>query len=246
MEKSSLERTGKTVDEAIELATLELGVGRDEVEVVVVSQGRAGILGLGSEPARVRVSLITDSGSGASDALAVVGDLLDEMDVDVRATIRSSGSEDELAVIDIEGEDAGLIIGRRGETLRALQFIVNLIVSRRNEDAGPIVVDVEQYRERRRKQVETLATRMAERAIASGQAVTLDPMTPADRRWVHVALADDRGVTTASSGEGSQRRVTITPTGDRQPRDDRQPNRAPARGRRPTAPRRPAVRDDRD
>jgi spoIIIJ-associated protein len=216
MEKQPLERTGKTVDEAIELAILELGVGRDEVEVDVVSQGRGGILGIGSEAAKVRVSLITGSTAGASAALGVVNDLLDAMDVDATPTIRSSGSgPDNLTVIDIQGEDAGLIIGRRGETLRALQYIANIILGRREDDAGPIIVDVEQYRDRRQQQIGVLADRMAERAITSGGPVTLEVMSAADRRLVHVALADDKGVTTESSGEGMQRRVTITPTGER-------------------------------
>lgn len=216
MEKQPLERTGKTVDEAIDLAILELGVGRDEVEVDVVSQGRGGILGIGSEPAKVRVSLITGSTAGASAALGVVNDLLDAMHVDVTPTIRSSGTgPDDPTVVDIQGEDAGLIIGRRGETLRALQYVANIVLGRREDDAGPIVVDVEGYRDRRQQQVSVLAERMAERAISSGRSVELDAMSAADRRLVHVALADDKGVTTESTGEGTQRRVTITPTGAR-------------------------------
>ena len=112
MEKDSLELTAKTVDEAIELAILELGAERDEVEVDVISRGRTGILGIGSEPARVRVSLIT-AGSGAATALGVVNEMLRAMGVDARPTIRSSGAApDEPAIIDIQGEDAGLIIGQ--------------------------------------------------------------------------------------------------------------------------------------
>jgi spoIIIJ-associated protein len=249
MEKQSLERTGKTVDEAIELAILELGVGRDEVEVDVVSRGRAGILGIGAEPARVRVSLITGSAAGAGTALGVVNHLLSAMDVDAKPTIRSSGTgPDDPAIIDIQGEDAGLIIGRRGETLRALQYVVNIILNRRDEHTG-IIVDVEQYRERRQRQLRQIATRMAERAVSSGQPVTLDPMTPADRRIVHVTLAEDRGVTTQSSGEGSERRVTITPTGQRGPRPASPRPPQGGRRRRPGGGgpnRRPAMRDDRD
>jgi spoIIIJ-associated protein len=173
-------------------------------------------LGIGSEPAKVRVSLITGSTAGASAALGVVTDLLKAMNVDVTPTIRSSGTgPDDPTVIDIQGEDAGLIIGRRGETLRALQYVANIILGRREDDAGPIVVDVEQYRDRRQQQVSVLADRMAERAVATGRPVTLDAMSAADRRLIHVALADDKGVTTESSGEGTQRRVTITPTGER-------------------------------
>lgn len=229
---------------------LELGVGRDEVEVDVVSQGRTGILGIGSEMAKVRVSLITEAGGAASAALGVVNHLLDAMDVDAMASIRSSGSgPDDPTVIDIQGEDAGLIIGRRGETLRALQYVANIVLGRQDDNVGPVIVDVEQYRERRQAQVETLAARMAERAISSGETVELDPMSAADRRAVHVALTDDVGVTTESSGEGSQRRVTITPTGERGPRPSSGGNRRRRGGGGNGGGgggRRPAMRDDRD
>ena len=232
MEKQPLERTGKTVDEAIELAILELGVGRDEVEVDVVSHGRGGILGIGFEPAKVRVSLISGSAAGASAALGVVTELLDAMDVDATPTIRSSRSgPDNPTVIDIQGADAGLIIGRRGETLRALQYIANIILGRREDDSGPIIVDVEQYRDRRQQQISVLAVRMAERAISTGRPVSLDAMSAADRRLVHVALADDKGVITESAGEGTQRRVTIAPTGERsaRPAQSGSGNRGPRR-----------------
>jgi spoIIIJ-associated protein len=253
MEKQSLERTGKTVDEAIDQALQELGVGRDEVEVDVVSQGRTGILGIGSESARVRVSLIT-TGSPADSgaALGVVSHLLDTMGVDATPSIRSSGTgPDDPTVIDIQGEDAGLIIGSRGETLRALQYVVNIVLGRRDDHSGPIVVDVEQYRDRRQQQVAGLASRMAERAISSGRPVTLEPMSPADRRLVHVALSDDNGVTTESSGDGNDRRVTITPTGERAARPssgggDRRRRSSEGGDRDSSRSQTPRYRDDRD
>ncbi len=214
METQSIIRTAKTVDEAIELALLELDVDRDAVAVDVVSKGRAGILGIGAEPAKVRVTPIA-GGSGAGAGLNVVGRLLEYMDADVRPTIRSSGTgPDDPPVIDIQGEDAGLIIGRRGETLRALQFMTNVILGRNEDNPTTVIVDVEQYRERRFAHLRTLANRMAERAIADGEPVTLEAMPPADRRMIHVTLADHQGVTTESFGEGSQRRVTIQPTGE--------------------------------
>lgn len=194
---------------------LELGVDRDEVKVDVVSRGRAGILGIGAEPAKVRVSLITGDGAQAASGLGLVERILDGMTVEATATIRSSGSgPDDPAIIDIQGEDAGLIIGRRGETLRALQFLVNLMLSKGEGEHIPVQVDVEQYRERRQRQLTTLAERTAERAIESGRPVTLEAMSPADRRIVHLALVEERGVTTESSGEGPGRRVTISPTGE--------------------------------
>jgi spoIIIJ-associated protein len=251
MEKQPLERTGKTVDEAINLALQELGVGRDEVEVDVVSQGRTGILGIGSESARVRVSLISGSPADSGEALAVVTHILETMGVDATPTIRTSGTgPDDPTVIDIQGEDAGLIIGSRGETLRALQYVVNIVLGRREDNSGPVVVDVEQYRDRRQQQIAGLASRMAERAIASGRPVTLEPMSPADRRLVHVALSDDNGVTTESSGDGNDRRVTITPTGERaaRPSSDggERRRRSDDGGDRASRPQTTRYRDDRD
>ncbi len=234
-ENQSIIRTAKTVDEAIELALLELGVGRDEVEVDIVSGGRGGILGIGAEDAKVRVTPLGGAGTGAGAGLSVVSRILAFLDVDARATIRSPGTgRDDPPIIDIQGEDAGLIIGRRGDTLRALQFVTNMVVGRQQEEPVPVIVDVEQYRERRFAHLRQIANRMAERAIASGQAVTLDPMPPADRRMIHVTLADNRGVTTESSGEGSERRVTIKPTGEAAPRPQTSTRGGRPRGRRPT------------
>ena len=234
-ENQSIIRTAKTVDEAIELALLELGVGRDEVEVDIVSGGRGGILGIGAEDAKVRVTPLGGAGTGAGAGLGVVSRILAFLDVDARATIRSPGTgRDDPPIIDIQGEDAGLIIGRRGDTLRALQFVTNMVVGRQQEEPVPVIVDVEQYRERRFAHLRQIANRMAERAIASGQAVTLDPMPPADRRMIHVTLADNRGVATESSGEGSERRVTIKPTGEVAPRPQTGTRGGRPRGRRPT------------
>ncbi|MCH7607352.1 MAG: protein jag [Chloroflexi bacterium] len=223
------------MDAAIELALLELGVGRDEVEVDVVSTGRAGILGIGSEDAKVRVIPIGGAGAGASAGLGVVRHILELLDVEAQPSIRSSGGgPDDPPIIDVQGEDAGLIIGRRGDTLRALQFVTNMILGRQREDPTPVIVDVEGYRDRRFAHLRQLATRTAQRVTASGQAVTLEPMPPAERRMIHVTLADNRGVRTESSGDGNERRVTIEPTGEAAPRPQGGARGGGRRGRRPT------------
>ncbi|MCE2469761.1 MAG: protein jag [Dehalococcoidia bacterium] len=204
------------MEEAIDLAVMELGVGRDEIVVDVVSTGRAGILGIGAEPAKVRVRLIGDESPAAAASLSAVSDILDLLGVEAAASIRSSGSgPDDPPIIDVQGEDAGLLIGRRGETLRALQFIVNSMLSRREEALGPVVVDVEQYRDRREQELRRLADRTARRAVSTGRAVPLDPMSPAARRIVHLALADSNDVTTESAGESTDRHVVVSPVADR-------------------------------
>ena len=210
MNQESVERSAKTVEEAIEIATRELDADPDEVVVDVISKGRSGILGIRTEPARVRVTRITTDGGGAGAALKVVSRILRGMGVQARPTILSSGSgPDDPAVIDVQGEDAGLLIGRRGETLQALQFIVNIVVPRPEGLHAPIVVDVEKYRERRRRNLESVAQRTAERVAAQGRPITLEPMSAADRRIIHMALADNKRVVTESSGEGRDRRITV-------------------------------------
>ena len=212
MEEESLERSAKTVDEAIELGLLELGASRDEVEVDVLSKGRTGILGIGSEMARVRVTRIALDNSGAGAGLIAINTILRGMGVEARPTILSSGSgPDNPAVVNIEGADAGLLIGRRGDTLQALQFVVNMLLAKQEDLRTTVIVDVEQYRERRRQNLASLAKRLAERVAASGRPVTLEPMSAADRRTIHMTLTDDGRVTTESAGEGRDRRVTIMP-----------------------------------
>lgn len=207
----SLELSAKTVEEAIELALKELDAERDEVEVSVISRGRAGILGIGAELARVRVVRLAAAQSPASTAMQVLGQLLSLMHVEAVPTIRSGGDGDNPPVIDVQGGDAGLLIGRRGETLRALQFLVNLLLSRQLSEGGRVIIDVEQYRERRDSAIQQLALRVAERVVATGRPATLEPMPAAERRMVHLALADHPHVLTQSVGEGEERKVSIRP-----------------------------------
>jgi spoIIIJ-associated protein len=115
------------------------------------------------------------------------------------------------AVLDVRGEDLGILIGRRGDTLANLQYIVNLIVSRRTKARAAFAVDVEGYRRRREEGLERLALRMAERVRRTGETVTLEPMPPSERRIVHLALAEDSSVVTSSMGEGEARKVSIAP-----------------------------------
>lgn len=213
--KESLEISAKTVEEAIEIALKQLGAGREEAEVKVLSKGRAGILGFGSEPARVWVRRLAPTQNVASGAIEVVSRLLSLMNVSATATIRSSpAGEDEATYIDIQGEDSGLLIGRRGETLAGIQFVVNVLMSRRLGERVKVVVDVEQYKERRTISLKALANRLAERVAATGRPITLEPMPSDERRIIHLALADSSHVTTQSVGDGEERKVSIHPKRD--------------------------------
>ena len=208
----TIETTAKNPEEAIEIALKELDAERGEVEIDVISRGKAGILGIGSELAKVRVTLIDQP----ADIMKVTSEILDKliagMGVDVVVNLQQAHNEDlDGPVFEIEGDDSGLLIGRRGETLRALQFLVKFIASRKLESRANILVDVEGYQARRYDSLANLAHRVAQRVASSGRSITLEPMPPNERRAVHIALADHPGVTTESTGMGDGRQVIVQP-----------------------------------
>ena len=150
------------------------------------------------------------------EAVDVLQTMLDLMGLDTLVEARppqtpGDGLDMVTAVLDVSGEDLGVLIGRRGDTLAALQYVLNLIMRRRSRSRLIFGVDVEGYRRRREASLCNLALRMADRVRVSGQSVTLEPMPPAERRIVHIALADDPDVLTVSIGEGDARKVAITP-----------------------------------
>ena len=204
--------TGRTVDEAIELALKELDADRDEAEVEVLSKGKSGFLGIGAELARVRVTKIPKGDSAAALASENINRILTAAGVNVSRTLRvANDPEVGGPIIDLSGEDSGLLIGRRGQTLQSLQFLVNLIVRKNFGQDVRVVLDVENYRQRRESSLKDMATKVASRVVQSSRSVTLEPMSPADRRIVHTSLTDYPGVATESSGVGDDRKVTIMP-----------------------------------
>ena len=217
---NTIQMTGKTVEEAIEIALRELDVDRDEVEIDVISRGKAGVFGSGSEPAKVKVSKVVLSSSkdadSSSDVIRVARETIDElislMDVDVMCNLRQAESEEAGGpLFEIEGDDSGLLIGRKGETLRALQFMVRFLVSRKTGERANLSVDVEGYDDRRRQSLSNLANRVAQRVVKTGRSIELEPMNPRERRLVHITLSESGDVYTESSGTGEGRRVVILP-----------------------------------
>ena len=217
-ETKAVEATGKTVDDAIENGLAELGLERHEVTIEVLTEGRGGLFGIGGEAARVRLapaSFEMPQGDEVAMATDTLEQLLRLMEVDATASVRApetpgDGLGRTKAVLDINGEDLGLLIGRRGATMASLQYLLNLIVSRRFKDMAPFQVDVEGYRRRREVWLCDLAFRMAERVRTTGRSVTLEPMPANERRIVHLALAKDPTVGTTSVGEGESRKVAIS------------------------------------
>ena len=226
-EATEIIMSARTVDEAIELGLKELDADRDEAEVEILSRGKAGFLGIGAEVARVRVTRISAgrnaagmpaTGEGettaAGVATAAVGRILEAAGVNVTRTLRAANDpESGGPIIDLAGEDSGLLIGRRGQTLQALQFLVNLIVRKQFEGVR-VVLDVENYRQRREFQLRDMATKVAARVTQTNRSITLEPMPPADRRIIHTSLTDNPDVSTESTGEGEGRKVTIMPRRD--------------------------------
>ena len=208
----TIETTAKTPEEAIEIALKELDVERPDVEIDVVSKGKAGILGIGGEPAKVRVTVLDKPPDAVVATTDILQSLISLMDVSATITLVHAEREDVGGpVFDVDGDDSGLLIGRRGETLRALQFLVSFIASRRLGYRVNLFVDVSGYQERRYETLRSLAQRNARRVASSGREITLEPMPPNERRIVHMALADDPDVNTISDGVGDGRRVVIEP-----------------------------------
>ncbi len=202
--------TAKTVDEAIELGLRELDAERGEVEIDVVSRGKAGILGIGSEPAKVRVVLLDAPSDIVTTTTEVLEKVVSLLGVDVVTSLTHAEKEDLGGpAFDIEGDDAGLLIGRRGETLKSLQFLVKYMVSQRLGVNANLQVDVEGYQERRNQALANMARRVAQRVIDSGNPISLEPMPANERRIVHLTLADHAQVITESAGAGVARQVVV-------------------------------------
>ena len=216
----NLEISAKTVEEAIQRALAQLGVSREEVEVTVVKEGKSGILGLGGEEARVRVRSLVPvkkQDNIAEIAKSVLETLLAEMEVTASIVPQAkplAGAEEEATApvaLEIKGDDLGILIGRRGQTLACLQYIVRLIIAHQTKTWVPIIIDVEGYRQRRYEALQALAWRMAEQVKVKGTPFTLESMPAYERRIIHLTLADHADVTTESIGEGESRKVVILP-----------------------------------
>ena len=206
----TIEITAKTTEEAIEIALKELVVERGEVEIEIVSRGKVGLFGIGSEPARVRVALLEEPTDVVKVTTEVLESIISKLGVSAAINLKQAHREElDGPVFEIEGEDSGLLIGRRGETLRSLQFLVKFIVSRRLAARANLMVDVEGYQEKRYQTLVNLAQRVAQRVVSSGSSVSLEPMPPDERRIVHLALADHPSVTTESIGFGPDRQVVV-------------------------------------
>ncbi len=177
------------------------------------------MFGIGSEPAKIKVTKLSiesnaiDSPDIVTVSREVINNLISNMGVNVICNLRQSDSEDIGGpVFEIEGDDSGLLIGRKGETLRSLQFLVRYLVSKKTGRRANLSLDVEGYDERRRQSLSNLANRVSQRVVKTGRSIELEPMNARERRVVHMSLSDRDDVFTESSGSGEDRRVVISPS----------------------------------
>jgi len=207
-----VEVSAKTVDEAIQTALEQLGVDEDQVEVVVLRKGRSGVLGMGTEEAKIKVNLLSEAKEKdevASIATEVLETLIKAMGISAEVCVTQAPTEEQPMALDIEGDDLGILIGRRGQTLASLQYVVRLIVAEKMKMWVPINVDVAGYKKRRYESLRGLALRLAEQVKRNQRLITLEPMPADERRIIHLALADHPDVDTESTGEGEGRKVAI-------------------------------------
>ena len=202
-----IEILATTVEQAIEKAEAQLGLSRDQFEVEVVREGKSGILGVGGKEALIKVTPVTPL---ERDVIQVVTEVLDTLLglLGVTGTVEVLSDDIPLA-LDIKGDDLGILIGRRGQTLASLEYITKLMVVGRLKAWLPLTVDVAGYKKRRRDSLQRLALYLADQVKSTHRAITMEPMPADERRIVHLTLADNLDVTTQSIGEGDSRKVVI-------------------------------------
>lgn len=193
-----------TTEEALETALKELGVSREQVSVKVIHEPTKGILGLGAKLAKIRVTLKEDISSTPE---AVLHEILSHMGLEAEIESRIINGSVHLTV---SSDNPGILIGKHGQTLNAVEYLLNCILNRSSLVKKKVFVDAEGYRERREQMLTDLASRAAAKVKQTHQEIVLDPMPPRDRRIIHVTLQSDEDIRTYSRGEGMMRRVAVT------------------------------------
>lgn len=245
-----VEAEGDTIDEAIAKALKILRVGRDQATIDILTEARKGVLGIGAKKARVRASLRSaaadeareerarlepaaemtvnpaDVAAAADKGKRFIEEVLRLMDVHAAVSIKPGDTPAEVT-LDIQGDSGGLLIGHRGQTLEALQYLLTRAVSETRGRQGVLLeVDAENYRDRQRKGLQDMALRLGEKAKRQRKTVTVDALSAAERRVVDAALEDDPWLTTKTIGTGAYRRLLIIPEGDRKGKDEPRPRPA--------------------
>ncbi|MED4453886.1 RNA-binding cell elongation regulator Jag/EloR [Metabacillus fastidiosus] len=198
--------SGLTVDEAVKSALAELNVSTDEVEINVISEGKRGFLGLfGQKPATVHIKLKVNP---VEEARKFLIDVIKKMNIEADIDVEQGGRQ---VLFSIRGEEIALLIGKRGQTLNSLQYLTQLVANRYSKQYLKIIVDAENYRERRKATLSELAKRLARQVVKDKKEVKLEPMPSYERKVIHAALASIKGIKTSSIGEDPNRYIVISP-----------------------------------
>jgi spoIIIJ-associated protein len=203
-----IEVSGKTVEDALTEASIQLGTTSDQIEYEVIDKGSAGFLGIGSKNAVIKARKVI-SLSVEDQVKSFLYDVFHAMDMEVEILAKVDENE-KLVDVELKGDDMGILIGKRGQTLDSLQYLTNLAVNKHSENYYKIKIDTEDYRKRRRETLENLAKNVAYKVKRTKRPVSLEPMNPFERRVIHSALQNDRYVTTHSEGEEPYRHVVVT------------------------------------
>ena len=208
MSKQFIEVTGKSLEDATEKALLELNLNRDDIEVEILEKSKSGFLGFGSTQAKIKVTYEAEAGTVAKIFLNGLFDITANT-ADITEELIGDDDENKILKLNVSGENTSFIIGRRGETLDAIQYITSIVSNRGNENHTRIMLDTENYRAKRHETLEKLATKTSERVLKYKRSVTMEPMTSQDRRSIHTILQDVPNLYTYSTGEEPNRCVVI-------------------------------------
>ena len=201
-----MEFSAKTVSDAITEACQKLSVTSDKLVYEVVEEGSSGFLGIGAKPAIIKACVKC---SVEDSAKTFLKDVFEAMEMTVAIDVKYNEEEKSMD-IDLSGDDMGVLIGKRGQTLDSLQYLVSLVVNKESEDYIRVKVDTENYRQRRKETLENLAKNIAYKVKRTKRTVSLEPMNPYERRIIHSALQNDKYVNTHSEGDEPFRRVVVT------------------------------------
>ena len=202
-----IEVSAKTVSDAITEACQKLGVTSDKLDYQVVEEGSSGFLGIGAKPAVIKAAVKKSSVEEVTRVF--LNDVFQAMNMEVAIDIKYNEEEKNMD-IELSGNEMGVLIGKRGQTLDSLQYLVSLVVNKESEEYIHVKVDTENYRQRRKETLENLAKNIAYKVKRTKRSISLEPMNPYERRIIHSALQNDKYVTTHSEGEEPFRRVVVT------------------------------------
>lgn len=201
-----IEISAKTVNDAITEACQKLGITSDKLDYQVIEEGSSGFLGIGSKPAIIKAA---KKSSVQDNARNFLNEVFGAMNMIVNIEVNYDEQEKNMDIL-LSGDEMGVLIGKRGQTLDSLQYLVSLVVNKESEEYIRVKVDTENYRERRKETLENLAKNIAYKVKRTRKPVSLEPMNPYERRIIHSALQNDKYVTTHSEGDEPFRRVVVT------------------------------------